>query len=71
MGIAPLPRSSRSCAQIRLEVDSGANSFVDDPPRNISIVLATDWIFLIVHLFGDDRLWIRSGLSPSGDRVPS
>ena len=55
MGIAPLPHFSRSCAQIWPEVGNDANSFVDGPPKSVSIVPAIDLIFPIVHLFGDDR----------------
>ena len=64
MEIALLPRSSRSCARIWLEVGNDASLFVDGPPRNVSIVPATDLTFLIVRLFRDDKLWILSELSP-------
>ena len=50
--------------QIQLKEDNDASSFVGGPLRNVSIVLATDWIFLIVHPFRGDRLWIRFELSP-------
>ena len=55
MEIALLPRFSRSYVRILLEVDSDASLYVDGPPRNVSIVLAIDWTFLIVRLSGDDR----------------
>ena len=64
MEIALLPRFSRSCVQIRLEVDNDASLFVDGPPRSVGIVPATDSTFLIVHLFGGDKLWTHSKLSP-------
>ena len=71
MGISLSPHSSKSYAQIQLEVDSGANLSVDDPPRSVSIALAIDWTFLLVHRFGDDKPWIRSGLFPSSGIAPS
>ena len=71
MGISPLPHSSRSYVRIRLVVDSGASLSTDGPPRNVSIVLAIDWTFLLVHWFGDDKPWICSGLFPSGGITPS
>ena len=71
MAISPLPHSSRSYARIRLVVDSGASLSADGPPRNVSIVPAIDWTFPLVHRFGDDKPWIRSGLFPLGDIAPS
>ena len=54
MGTALLICSSMSYAQILPEVDNGASSFVDGPPRSVSIVPAIDWIFLTAHLFLGD-----------------
>ena len=71
MEIALLPRFSRSYVRILLEVDSDASLYVDGPPRNVSIVLAIDWTFLLVHRFGDGKPWIRSVLFPSGGIAPS
>ena len=71
MGTSPLLHFSRSYARIRPEIDSGASLSADGLPRNADIALATDWTFLLVHQFRDDKLWIRSGLFPLGGTAPS
>ena len=60
-----------SCEQIWQAKDSDASWFVDDPPRSGDIVPAIDLNILIACPFGDGRLWIRFGLSPLVNRVPS
>ena len=66
MEIALSIHFSTSYVQIPPEVDNGASLFVGGPPRNVSIVLATSWISLIVHPFLGGTLWTHFGLSPSG-----
>ena len=81
LGLYPIRISNGDCpvdsffhelCAILPEVDNSASSFVDGPPRSISIVPTIDWTFPIVHLFLGDTLWTRSELSCNGhyNRTP-
>jgi len=71
MGSLLLSHSATHCVQIELGEGLLTNCLVVDYRCGIDIVLAIDWIVLIVHLFGDDKPWICFALFRSFDRSVS
>ncbi len=71
MGFLLLLHSAMHCVQIELGEGLLTNCLAVDYRYGIDIVLAIDWIVLIIHPFGDDKPWICSVLFQSSDRSVS
>ncbi len=71
MGFLLLWHLAMRCVRIGLKGVLPPNCLVVDCKYVIDIVLATDWIVLIVRLFVGDKLWTRFAWFQSSDRSVS